>query len=218
MLRPTLVLAALALAAVTAGPAAAVVDLDEEGFRLYCGYLDALEQPAIQKLSGKKRDAAIAKMAKVPPKKLTEAVKKGEVAGSTCDEIGKRVKQDAKTALDAALPGRIQFFEIDETDPSHVVASVRWLGVDSKKLYHEASLIAFVLSREAPIVKTIAIRAVDPQAKDSTADEAVWLEARITRMIATRIQKDKIVDYAESRYKQLFDGQKGKMVAATTTP
>jgi hypothetical protein len=212
MFRPTILLAAV-LAAL---PAAAAVDLDEEGYRLYCGYLDALEQPAIQKLSGKKKDAQIAKMAKVSPKKLLEAVSKGEVAGATCDEVAKRVKKDAKTALDAALPGRIQFFEIDETDPSHVVASVRWLGVDQKKLFDEASLIAFVLSREAPIVKTIAIRAVDPQAKDSTADEAIWLEARITRMIALRIQKEKIADYAQSRYKQLFDGQRGKMVAATS--
>ena len=207
---------AAALPLFAASGAQAAVDLDEEGFRLYCGYLDALEDPRIQKIAaGPKRDKAIAKQAKIAPKKLTEAVAKGSAVGATCDEVGKLVKAEAKRALDAALPGRVEFFELDDSDPSHVVASVRWLGIDQKKLYDEAALIAFVLSREAPIAKTIAIRGVDPQAKDRTTDEAIWLEARITRMIAMRIQKEKIADYAQSRYKQLFDGQKGKMVATT---
>ncbi len=217
MSRRLSLLAVVALSSYTlsSSPAAAAVDLDEEGFRLYCGYLDALSDPKVQKMAPAKRDKAIAAKAKIAPKKLTEAVKKGEVAGATCDEIGKRAKADAKKALDQALPGRIQFFEIDDSDPTHVVASVRWLGIDKKKAFDEAALIAFAIAHEAPIVKTIAIRAVDPGAADHTADEAIWLEARITRQIALRIQKDKIVDYGQSRYRQLFDGQKGAIVTAS---
>ncbi len=209
---------ALSTYTLSSSPANAAVDLDEEGFRLYCGYLDALSDPKVQKLSGAKRDKAIAAKAKIAPKKLMEAVKKGALAGATCDEIGKRVQSDAKSALDQALPGRIQYFEIDDTDPTHVVASVRWLGIDKKKAFDEASMIAHAIASQAPIVKTIAIRAVDPGAKDPTSDEAIWLEARITRQIALRIQKDKIVDYGQSRYRQLFDGQKGSIITASTTP
>src|SRR5262245_42006819 len=112
-------LAALALLlALASSPALAAVDLNEAEFRLFCGYLDEINKPEIAKLSGPKRDKAIATKAKVKPAVLTAAVAKGTKAGATCDEVGKLVEADAKKAVEAALPGRIVVFNFDFTDPS----------------------------------------------------------------------------------------------------
>ena len=202
MLRPLLAAAVLSLSL----PAAAGVALTEEDFRLYCGYLDAIGKPDIQKLKGKARDAKIAKLAKVKPAALSTAVDNGQKAGSTCDEIGKTAAADARGALDKALPGRITFFELDHTDPSHVVARVSWLGIDKRKLVEEAALVASILAEAAPITKTIALRGVNPSAADPTADDAGWFDAKISRLNASRIEKPKIWEYATTRYKRLFDG------------
>lgn len=192
--------------AAAATPAYAAVDLEQEDFRIFCGYLDALEDPAVQKLQAGKREAKIAKMAKLKPAKLREHVARAEKVGATCDELGKKVEADAKSVLDRALPGRIGLFVLDYSDPSHVVAAVTWKGIDKKKLVEEAALIARLLAEEAKITKTIAIRGVDPRAVDMKADEATWFEAKISRMRAERIDKDKIPTYAQSRYLRLFDG------------
>ncbi|MBM4281301.1 MAG: hypothetical protein FJ137_11270 [Deltaproteobacteria bacterium] len=196
-----------AVVAFAAPEAQAAVDLTEEDFRLYCGYLDALEQPDIAKLKDDKaREAKIAKMAKVKPAQVSTALEKGRVAGATCDEIGKRAAKDAKAALDKALPGRITFFELDTSDPSHVVALVSWLGIDKKKLVEESCGIAAALAETAPLTKTIAVRGVDPTAVDPKADTAAWFEAKITGANAKRIDKGRIWEYATTRYRKLFDG------------
>ena len=187
-------------------PARAGVDLNEDDFRLYCGYLDELAKPEMQKLKGPARDKKIATRAKVKPSALVASVARGEKVGATCSEVGKKVGADAKAAVQAAFPSRVLVFNFDDSDPSHVVAQVTWLGVEKAKLVEEAALLAATLAVEAPIVKTIAIRAVDPAAPDKTADDAAWFEAKITRLNATHIQKDKIADYAETRYLRLFDG------------
>lgn len=193
-----------------AGPAHAGVDLTEEEYRLYCGYLDELEKPEIKKLkSAAARDKAIAKKAKVKPAALAAAVGKGEKVGATCAEIGKKVEADAKLAVEGAItPGRVVVFNFDASDPAHVVAQVTWLGIDKKKVLEEASRLAYGLANDAKIVKTIAIRAVDPSASDKLSDEAMWWEAKITRAQASRIDKTKIADYASTRYVRLFDGCK----------
>ena len=203
----------VAVVAVAGAPAQAAVDLTEEEFRLYCGYLDAIEQPAFAKLKGKARDQKIAGKAKVKLPVLLGAVEKGGRVGSTCDEIGKKVEVDAKAAVESALPGRVVVFNFDDSDPSHVVAQVTWLGVDKKKVLEEASLLAVTLSSEAKITKTIAIRAVDPGATDKLADEAMWWEGKITRPNAARIDRAKIPDYALTRYVRLFDGCKSTVGA-----
>jgi hypothetical protein len=193
---------------VVAVPAQAAVDLVEEDFRLYCGYLDARDKPDMQKLKDKARDAKIAKMAKVKPAVMAAAVERGTKAGASCNEIGKMASADAKAALDAnkTLAGRISFFELDASDPSHVVVRVSWLGIDKKKLPEEAALVAGIIAKAAPITKTIALRGVDPSAADKTADEAGWFDAKISRLNASRIEEAKIYEYAATRYIRLFDG------------
>jgi hypothetical protein len=198
----------LALLVVLAAPGAqAAVDLSEEDFRLYCGYLDALGSPEVTKLKDDKaREAKIAKMAKVKPAQLQAAVAKGRGAGDTCAEIGKRAESDMKAALNQALPGRVTFFELDTSDPSHVVARVSWLGIDKKKLVEEACTVSAAIVEAAPMTKTIAIRGVDPTAADKTADTASWFDAKISGLNALRIEKAKIWEYAATRYRRLFDG------------
>lgn len=189
--------------------AAAAVDLDEEEYRIYCGYLDELERPEMQKLKGSARDKKIAQKAKVKPAVLAVAIGKGEKVGSTCAEIGKRVEVDAKLAVEGAVTrARVVVFNFDYSDPGHVVAQVTWLGLDKKKVLEEASRLSSALANDAKIVKTIAIRAVDPASSDKLADEAMWWEAKITRAQAARIDKAKIPDYAQTRYVRLFDGCK----------
>lgn len=211
MLRTVSALLSFALVATFAFSerAAAAVDLNEEEYRLYCGYLDELERPEIKKLKGNARDKKIAQKAKVKPAVLAAALGKGERIGATCAEIGKKVEADAKLAVDGAVtPGRVVVFNFDYSDPSHVVAQVTWLGLDKRKVLEEASRLAFALATDAKIVKTIAIRAVDPAAADKLSDEAMWWEAKITRAQAGRIDKAKIPDYAQTRYVRLFDGCK----------
>lgn len=210
MFRTSLVVVVAALLApvfLHAAPAAAALDLTEEDYRLYCGYLDALQKPEVQKVKeGKARDAKIAKLAKVKPAVLSTAVEKGQKAGATCDEIGKGAEASARAALDKAMPGRVYFFELDTSDPSHVVASVGWLGIDKKKLIEEASLAASAIAQAAPMTKTIALRGADPAAADKTADTAGWFDAKITGVNAKRIEQPKIWEYAATRYRRLFDG------------
>lgn len=204
MLRRLIAAAALSLTALPA--TAAAIDLNDDEFRLYCGYLDASAKPEIQKLKAKDRDAKIAKLAKVKPAVLTAAIKKGEVAGSSCDAIQTQANTETKAALDKALPGRITFYEMDASDPAHVVVRVSWLGIDKKKLVEEASLVAATVIASAPMTKTLALRGVDPSAADKNADDAGWFDAKISGLNARRIDTPKIWEYATTRYRRLFDG------------
>src|SRR5438309_763896 len=105
-------LAPLLLATVTQ-LAPATVDMNEDEFRLYCGYLDVISgNPDIAKLPDTKRNKKIADMAKVKPAALTSAVTKGTTFGATCDEVGKKAEADTKAALDAAMPKRISVFKL----------------------------------------------------------------------------------------------------------
>ncbi len=203
MLRRLIAAAALSI---TALPAAAATDLNDDEFRLYCGYLDASARPEIQKLKAKDREAKIAKLAKVKPAVLAAAVAKGEVAGATCAAIEAQANTDTKAALNKALPGRITFYELDASDPAHVVVRVSWLGIEKKKLVEEASLVAATVIANAPMTKTLALRGVDPGAADKDADDAGWFDAKISGINARRIDTPKIWEYATTRYRRLFDG------------
>ena len=203
MLRRLIAAAALS---VTALPASAAVDLNDEEFRLYCGYLDASAKPEIQKLKPKDRDAKIAKLAKVKGPVLAAAVTRGEAFGTSCEAIHTQASSDVKTALDKALPGRITFYELDASDPAHVVVRVSWLGIDKKKLVEEAALVATTVVTAAPMTKTIALRGVDPSAADKNADDAGWFDAKISGLNARRIDAPKIWEDATTRYRRLFDG------------
>ncbi len=202
MMRP---IAAVALAIFVSVPASAA-DLNEEEYRLYCGYLEAVKNPATAKLKGKAQTDKIAKIAKVKPQVLADAVDRGAAAGSSCESIAEQTKASVKAGLDAVLPGRISFYDLDASDPTHVVVSVAWLAIDKKKLIEEAALVAATVIKNAPMTKTLALRGVDPSASDRTADAAGWFDAKISGLNARRIDVPKIWEYATTRYRRLFDG------------
>lgn len=179
-----------------------------DDYRVFCGFMDAIEKPKLAKLSDKKRDRKIAKMARLSVKKLRASVAKAKEHGQTCDEVGKVFESQAKTAVDGALGKRVDMFIFDVSDPSHVVAQVRWLAGDRKKLVQEAVLLAKVIGDASPLVKTIALRAVNPSAPDRDSDSAAWLEATMTASRTKNIVKDKIKDSADIRYARLLDGVK----------
>jgi hypothetical protein len=190
-------------------PGLAAPDITGEDYRLFCGYLDALENPKIAKLKGKRQEKAIARMAKMKRKTLMKAVKKVEQVGSTCEEIGKMLEENTKNALESEVgKAKIAFFNLDYSDPSHVVAQVTWRVVNKKKILHDASLISKILADEAVITKTIALRGVKARAKDWSADEAMLWEAKTSPTRVSRVDKSKIEDWADTRYKRFFDGVK----------
>ncbi len=197
----------LCLAVALSAPAAsAAPDVSGEDFRVFCGYLDALGEPKVQKIkSERKRDQKIARMAKMSVKKLKASVAKVEKIGATCDEVGKKLESDAAVALKKALPGRVAVYQLDYSDPDHVVALITWKGGDKKLLEEEAALIARTLADEVPIVRTIAVRGVNPLVADNESDAATWFEAKITRDRAARIDPKSIKDFADTRYIRLFD-------------
>ena len=119
MMRP---IAAVALAIFVSVPASAA-DLNEEEYRLYCGYLEAVKNPATAKLKGKAQTDKIAKIAKVKPQVLADAVDRGAAAGSSCESIAEQTKASVKAGLDAVLPGRISFYDLDASDVAWLAAS-----------------------------------------------------------------------------------------------
>lgn len=198
----------LSLATMLVAPVASAsgADITGEDYRLFCGYLDALEEPKVKAIKNEKqRDQRIAKMAKLSVKKLKAAVDKVEKLGATCDEVGKKLEADALAALQKALPGRVAVYQLDYSDPDHVVALMTWKGGDKKQLEEEAALVAKTIADTSPIVRTIAVRGVNPLVKDATSDEATWFEAKITRDRAARIDTKSIKDFADTRYIRLFD-------------
>lgn len=213
MRRPASFLIAAACTLTLALPASAEKSdaLTREDFYLYCGYLVELDKAKYQKIkSDRVKLKRIARAARVGRGKMKKAVHKGTKVGATCDEVGKVYETAAKEALkkETSLAGRILWdtYVLDWSTPDHVVVAVTWTGADKKKLVQEASLIAKRLADAAPIAKTIAIRAVNPRAKDKTSDDAVWWEAKTSPSRAGRIDVKRIPDFADRRYIRLFDG------------
>ena len=156
----TLVSISLSLPAVAAN--SSLEGITGEDYRLFCGYMDALENELVKKLKGKRKDKKIAKMAKMSVKKLMKSVKKVKAKGATCDEVGKIAETESEKAVRDALGKRVLLYVLDYSDPSHVVASVVWMAMDQKKVVQEAATIAKVLADTVPIAKTIAIQAMKP--------------------------------------------------------
>lgn len=207
----------LASATVMAVPSYAADALTKDDYRNYCGYFLGLDFPVKKKCKGdkckkisslkgeKKQLKAIAKLLGTKWTELKSSVEKGKAVGATCDEVGKIYEDAAKTALNKALPGRIAVFVLDYSDPEFVVASVTWRGAAKAKLEEEAALVAKIISEEAPITKTIAVRAVRPKAKKLDNPKAVWFDGKINPERCSRINKDRINQDADRRYIGLFD-------------
>jgi hypothetical protein len=200
-----MVVTAVALALLlspAAAPAAANPAFTAEDLRLYCGWLTEIQKDDTKDLSRDKQLAKVAKLAKVAPKVLKETLEKGEKAGSSCEVIRADQEKKARAALAATpLDKRIESFQLDMEDPSHVGAYVSWKGDQEKRLEEEASLIAWAVGSASPIVRTLSARAVDP--KDG---ETALFEGKISSENMGKIEKERIDSFADARYVKLFDG------------
>lgn len=189
---------ALALvAAALASPAARAssVDMSADQFRLYKEYQAALTDARVLKLPEAKRLGAIAKNFKVPEKSLQEAVKKGEALGPT---VATQCETELRTALDGTnLKGRLGDLRVDAAD-GHVVTYVEWRNDDGTKLEEEASMVALLASKNAPITSTVAL-----WAKDASGRKV--FEAKISADAASRFSQDRIAMFARARYIRVFE-------------
>ncbi|MBL90840.1 MAG: hypothetical protein CMH56_03395 [Myxococcales bacterium] len=191
---------------------AASVDLVPDDYRVFCGYLDALSEPNIQKLKPKQRDVKIAKMAKLKLKDLLSHVERAKKYGETCEEVGKKAKEIIETQAKSALGDQVEYFDLDYSDPSHVVVSARWKAKDKRLVHVEGLVLAHALAKESSIAKTIAIRGVDPKAANSKSDDAVWFEGkgtpdRFKNINVSRLKKLKPHQAKQAdRYLRVFDG------------
>ncbi len=192
-------------------------NLSADDYRVFCGYEDALKDPKIAKLSASKQWLKVAKMAKMKKSALQTAVKNAQAVGDSCAAIGKKMSAQYEQAIKKVLPGRVQWAQLDVSDPAHIVAGVRWVGGDKKKLVEEATLLAVKMHETAQFSKTLALRAVVPGEKAGSENPRIWYEATMASERAKNIDPKRIKDFANSRYSRLFDGVKcAKAVAAPT--
>src|SRR6478672_9345387 len=92
--------------------AVAAAPLGAEAFRLYREYLDALDDPRVQKLKPAQRLPAIAKNFRVAEKALKAAVDAGEAAGGVT-QITAHAEAAVRAALAPALGDRLREARVD---------------------------------------------------------------------------------------------------------
>ncbi|HEY3449761.1 MAG TPA: hypothetical protein VGK67_25630 [Myxococcales bacterium] len=197
-LRLLLAATALALPLVLPAPArAADLAMTAEEFGLWRDYQGALTDARVQKMPEKQRLPAIAKNFKTTEKRLKEAVEKGEKDG---EAVAKQAEELTKTALQGTdIASRLKEVKLD-TSASHVVAYVTWVAASAETIDKEVCLVATKVIKENPLASTVKVDVLD-----SIDDKKKLFDALIGRSNAAKIQEDKIVDFASTRYIKLFE-------------
>jgi hypothetical protein len=204
-------LAAVTVLATLAGGPVPVAASAEEGalaaseFKLYRDYLDALEDARVQKLKQSARLAAIAKNFRVPEKKLRAAVEKAEAAGGA-KAIQAKNEETLKAALAPAFGDRLKEARVD-CSHGHVVTYVAWTLDKKDQLDEEAALAAARAVKAAPVTSTVALWALEGETK--------VYEAKISADAARNINEARIKDFADTRYRKLFEGRRNQYEGAT---
>jgi hypothetical protein len=200
-------LAAAALVLPTLLPSsspAGELPMTAEEFGLWRDYQSALGDPKVEKLPEKARLPAIAKNFLATgtctgncEKKLREAAEKGKQFG---DAIGKQVEEMVRESLKGTEVGaRLKELKIDDS-AAHVVAYVTFTAVSAETIDREACLLASKVLKSNALVSTLKLEAVD-----SADDKNKLFEAIISRKNAQKIDEEKIVDFATTRYLRLFE-------------
>ena len=211
-MKPQHVLAAVLFSAAAFGSEPVDLTLDE--FKMYRHYLNAMEDPRVQKMKPDARMPAIAKDAKYKLPALKKAIERAEAAG----DVKGKCEGNIKEALGkGAIAGRVSKVDVDTSEP-HAVAYVKWLNEDLAKLPVEASIAAALTSGACPVLSTITVWAHDKARQDMRVFEGLISSAN-----AARIAPDKAKDFAETRYLRLFEKVKNAakgddLSAATETP
>ena len=129
--------------------------------------------------------------------KLREANEKGKQYG---ESMGKQVEEMVRDALKGTEVGaRIKDLKIDAS-AAHVVAYVTFVAVSAETIDREACLLATRIGKSNALVATMKVEAVD-----ASDDKKQLFEALISRKNALKIDEEKIVDFATTRYLRLFE-------------
>ena len=165
-------------------------------------YTEALDDERIKKLSSEsKRIKKIARSIKMKPKALKLAIEKVEGLSGKASEL-------AKSAIESGfkgtrIDGRVLDVLINDSEPKHVIAYVRFQAKSSREVIKDASMIANIVSTKAPLVSTLSLSAIHPKAQ-KTSTKSVW-SAKIGSDRMSNINPKRIEDYAERMYKRLFE-------------
>lgn len=197
-LRPVFVAAALALPLVLPAPVrAGELAMTAEEFGLWRDYQGALTDPRVQKMPEKQRLPNIAKNFKTTEKKLKEAIEKGEKDG---EAVAKQAEELTKKALEGTdLAARVKEVRVDAS-AAHVVAYVTWVAASAETIDKEVCLVASKVIKENPLASTVKVDVLD-----SIDDKKKLFDALIGRANAAKIQEEKIVDFASTRYIRMFE-------------
>ncbi len=180
-------------------PARAAVAMTEQEFKMYHDYLDALEDPRVQKMKESRRLPAIARNFGISVGKLKAAIRIGEEAGGAA-AIGHACEEAIRRAIAGTpLADRVQEVRVDTSD-SHVVTYVSWKVDKPEALQQEACLLAERARRAAPITADLRLWAVDAGAPDHKLFDGL-----ISGDAAANIEESRIADFAETRYIKLFE-------------
>lgn len=193
-MNPRHLLAAFLFAAPAFASEPIALTVDE--FKMWRHYLDAMEDPRVQKMKPEARMPAIAKDAKYKLPALKQAIERAEAAGDVKAKCEGNIKEALATG---AVAGRISKIDVDVSAP-HAVAYVKWLNEDLAKLPVEASVAAALTSGACPVLSTITVWAHDKARQDMRVFEGLISSAN-----ASRIAVDKAKDFAETRYLRLFE-------------
>ena len=165
-------------------------------------YADALEDKRIQKIkSDAKKMKKIARSIKMKVSELKVALEK-------VDGLTGKASDLAKSAIEGGfgatrVKGRVLDVLINDSEPKHVVAYVRFQAKSSREVIKDASTIANIVHTKAPLVSTLSLSAIHPKAP-TTSKKSVW-GAKIGSDRMQNINPKRIEDYAERMYKRLFE-------------
>jgi len=201
IIRSSLIIAALGT---LGGPALAseITEITSEDFYAAKYYESALEDARVQKIKGEaERIKTIAKSIKLSPKDLKAAIEKvGSLGGDPAKLAVAAIRAGAKGTR---VEGRILDVLINDSEPKHVVAYVRFRGASSAEVIKDASAIAHIVASQTPLVSTLSLSAIHPKAEDASTD-SVW-GAKIASARAGNINPKRIDEYADRMYKRLFE-------------
>lgn len=163
---------------------------------------NALEHPKIAKQNSRaKQINMVARDLGWNKKKLTAAIDKVDsLPGKPVDLAKKAIEGGFKgTRVD----GRVLDVLINAEEPKHVVVYIRFQGTKSAEVVKDASQIAAVVAKKAPMISTLSISAIHPKAP-KTSTKSVW-SAKIGATSMSRIQEARIEDYADRLYGRMFE-------------
>jgi hypothetical protein len=179
------------------------IDLTEEQFKTYHDYLEALQDPRVEKVKPADRLTKIAHNFHITVPKLKEAIEKGERYGDL-KAIATACEAAIRESLKGtAIDGRIMYLQVD-TREGHVVTYVAWKVGKPEALEQEACLVAVRVRKAAPISADLRLWAAEP-GKDPDNPANRIFDGMISGEAAGKIQEQRIGDFASTRYIKLFE-------------